>query len=243
MTGVQTCALPISDFRRAARLADCTLNDLVIHRLFGALRDLFARRDPLRRHRLRLFIPMDLRGNPHNQCQVGNSVGMLHIDRVVGPSVRPGDGPSDVDAPSLASVAKDMKVNRKYQMGRALIVSLEASIGLLGSPRWMLSPKYCGATCVLTNLKAPLSDSSLKGPNGRLQVGSVMLESVDLFPPVRPMTPACFGLLTYGDELRLNLRFQPATFPVDDAEYLLARLTDLLHQTVATSRDPGQVDL
>ena len=212
----------VNEYLQAAKRHGCTLNDLVITCLFRSLQEAMVERAPDRRHRLRLFIPMDLRGNSLNTCQVGNVVGMLHIDRVV--SAR---GPGR-DPVSVSSVASDMKIYRKTQMGRALVVSLEAVTAILGSPGRLLNPRKCGATSVLTNLKTPLQLSKLAGPDGRLQIGSTVLESVELFPPVRPMTPACFGLLTYGNELRLTMRFQPATFPTVDADSLFNRLTEEL---------------
>lgn len=212
----------VTEYLHAAKRHGCTLNDLVITCLFRSLHEAMIERVPERRHRLRLFIPMDLRGNPLNTCQVGNIVGMLHIDRVV--SARG----LESDPVSVCSVASDMKLFRKTQMGRALVVSLGTVTALLGSPGWLLNPGKCGATTVLTNLKTPLQSSKLAGPDGRMQIGTTVLESVELFPPVRPMTPACFGLLTYGNELRLAMRFQPATFPAADAESLFNRFTEEL---------------
>lgn len=219
------CLGSVEQYLRVAKQNNCTLNDLVTYSLFASLRDLFSRRNPNQKHRLRLFIPMDLRGNPKNVCQVSNVVGMFHIDRVVGPDKKTGTNPI-----SLSSIAKEMKVLRRHQMGRALVVSLEAVTWILGSPAWLLSPHHCGATSVLTNLKIPLAKSELMSASGKLQMGSTILESVDMYPPIRPKTPACFGLLTYGNELRLTMRFQPATLPSADAESLLSRMTDQLQR-------------
>ena len=76
----------IHALRQAAHRHNCTITDLVIHELFGAFGDLFAMRRPLEHLRLRVFVPMDLRGNPRNECRVCNVLGMFHLDRVVGPA-------------------------------------------------------------------------------------------------------------------------------------------------------------
>jgi hypothetical protein len=221
---IRSCSLgSVQAFRAAARQRECTINDLILRDFLDSLADVFSRRQPTRRHRLRLFVPMDLRGNPENQCEVANVVGMLHLDRLV--------GPGDTGSISLPHLAKEMSFYRRHRMGRALVVSIEAATFLLGSPRLLLNPNQCFSTSVLTNLRDPLTASELTAADGRVHVGSTILESIDVVPPVRSRTPACFGVITYGDELRLSMRFQPEALSTDEAEFLFDRMVQRLNQS------------
>lgn len=212
----------LAEISAAAHRHHCTITDLLISCLFRATRDLLDERPSERNGLIRFFIPMDLRGDPRNPCEVCNIVGMLHIDR--------NSGKGRDESFGISSIARETSVYRRYKAGRSFVVALTAVRRLLGSFRLVASPNHCFATSVLTNLKSLFRSSPLASTDGLLRMERNVLEAIDFFPPVRPKTPVCFALYSYAGQLRLSLRFRTDVFSRDAAEFVSNRVSSQLRE-------------
>lgn len=193
--------------RAAAAGLGATVNDVLLSGLF----DVLARRHALGgasgRPRLRLFVPMNLRGA--DSPAVANQVGMVHLDYLP---------PPEVDrAALLRRVREQMQVNRQWKLARTFLEVVGAACRCTGSPRILLQSGRCPATMVLSNLGelSQPTDAKASGP------AVPRVTRVELYPPIRPDMPANLAALTFGGEVVLGLRYHASALSRAAAERLL----------------------
>jgi hypothetical protein len=75
-------------------------------------------------------------------------------------------------------------------------------------------------TAMLSNLGVLFADSPFRRPDGRLAARGAVLEGIEFFPPVRPLTRASFGALSYAGRLTLGLTYDPRTLTAADGRRL-----------------------
>jgi hypothetical protein len=197
--------------RQHGLAAGATVNDVLLRNLFLALKT-FRQADETRRP-IRVAMPVNLRGAALAAAPVAPIVGMAFIDRPVG-AINP-------QTEFLAGIVRETRRIKDEHGAAALLraVNLAGRRPLL--LRTMCKPTYCFATAVLSNVVSPFEGSPLAGPDGKLRAGPITLESCALLPPIRPLTHAAIGVLTYSGVTQIALNFDARSVDTADASRLL----------------------
>jgi NRPS condensation-like uncharacterized protein len=204
----------------AARTLGVTLNDLLARELFVCLARWQQRygRDG-QQGWLRLCVPMSLRTPAQERLPAANAVGMVFLDRRV----------RDTAAPErlLASVHKEMQLLKRMQLGWTFVLSLGLCHRLPGGLERRCRRPRCMSTAVLTNLGVLFADGPLTEERGRLRIGDLSLERMDLLPPWRPLTCAAFTVWSYANRLCFTLHYDARVLAADAARELLDHFVEL----------------
>lgn len=89
-------------------------------------------------------------------------------------------------------------------------------------------------TAVLSNPGRVFARSPLLDPHGRLRADTIVVEEIELDPPVRQGVGAAVGALTYADQLSLALNYDRNKFSATSAQ-------ELLGQYVATIQNDAKL--
>jgi hypothetical protein len=131
----------------------------------------------------------------------------------------------------LRIVSWEMSVVKRLRLGVTMLRIIQLVERITGSLKVLVPPDRCLASCVLSNLGAPLRESPLAGADGRIKAGNVELEEIELLPPVRPLTSAGFGAATLGGRLTVSLLADGRTLGRDGGEEMLALYVRRLSET------------
>jgi hypothetical protein len=203
-----------------ARTLGVTLNDLLARELFLCLarwRQRYGRDG--QRGWLRLCVPVSLRTAAQNGLPAANSVSMLFLDR----------RPRDMEAPErlLTSIHKEMQLLKRMHLGWTFVLSLGLCQWLPGGlPRRCRNPR-CMSTAVFTNLGVLFARGPLVDAQGRVRLGDITLEHMDLLPPWRPLTCAAFTVWSYAGRLSFTLHYDPRVLAAREAGELLDQFVEL----------------
>jgi len=192
-SSVHTFSVPETEkLRRATKQIGCTVNDLLLRDLFLALHEWMSQQDPHNKAGwLRIMIPVNLR--------------------------------SPVSSPGrLMSILRmEMKVCKRWRLGLSMVHVLGLARRFRGGLQRLLPADRCVATSVLSNLGDLADETVLPRRDGRIVAANMTLERVELLPPLRPMTQASFGAVSYAGRLTVSLVYDPHHFSRQDGRQLL----------------------
>jgi len=220
--------------KAAARRLKCTVNDLMIRDLFLALEAFRALHGTSRANDwLRLSIPMNLRREADNQLPAANVVSMVFLDRQ----------PPQLQNPQqlLTTVVEEMGLIKRLRLGLTFVFSLQLLQWLPGGLRRATGKDDCRATCVLSNLMEPLRELPLPRDSGRLVVGDLILEGLDVVPPLRPQTNVSIVAFQYAGQSHFTMAYDPRVLCRDNATEILDRYISALRNSLSTPSRPPKV--
>lgn len=201
----------LSGIQERARRAGATVNDILLHDLFVAIHAFQVESGQPRR--IRLTMPVDLRGGEFAQMSCANGVGMAFIDREPAEIAR--------SAELLAGISRE---TARIKHGR-LAARFNRLIAFFGrwqnGVRYTCAPSVCASTAVLSNVLRPFAGHPLLDAEGYLQAGNLTLERCALIAPIRPLTNMSIGVLTYAGAMHVTLNYDPRALPKTDAVRLL----------------------
>jgi len=212
--------------RAAAKRLGKTVNDLLLGDLFLAMNDWrkpegFSDEDGW----LRLSVPMNLRAEADRHMPAANVVSMVFLDR---------KGEDFADAGRLLDgISEEMQLIKRRRLGFTFVLSLAASRFLPGGLRRQVKTDRCTATAVITNLGSPAEHMPLTDDRGRIIVGDMVLESMELLAPLRPYTIAAFAAFTYAGKLCVTLHHDARYMDKSQATGLLDTYMQFLRASSA----------
>ena len=208
----------LDHIRRSAKAAGATVNDILLHELFATL-SRWNLDHGKKQNKIRIALATSLRSAAEEKLSSVNVVSMVFLDRSHKQIATSG---------LLATIVEETEDIKNNRMGITL-PRVMRRLGRLpyGISLFMGAP-VCSATAVLTNLGPALSQSPLKGPDGKLQIADIQLESYELMPPVRPRTRASFAINYYAGQLSVTLRYDSTALSQSSARELLARFSKRL---------------
>jgi hypothetical protein len=198
------------------------VNDLFLAALFRAMDDWFAVHRPAARQAyLRIMVPINLRSHDDREMPAANVVSMVNLDRR---PARYRDGRQ-----LLKSLSREMAVVKRCRLGITLhhLVSLFRYLGKLA---WLVSEGRCLSTCVLSNLGEPAVLTANVPEEASNQ--PLVLTALNFLPPIRPLTAAAFGVVTFRGCVGVALHYD-CLLPKAQAAELLERF--VLQMEQATS--------
>lgn len=210
----------LKNIRAASREVQATVNDLLLFELFKTLSSWNYR---LGKYLLktRIALAVSLRTEDDNRQSAMNIVSMVFLDKTHRQVQR------DDLLKTIVDETVDVKTNR---MG----ITLPRVMGFFGRVPYailiFMRLPLCSATAVLTNLGSTLSRSSLVGADGKLRIGTIVLERYELLPPVRPKTSASFAINYYAGKLNVTLRYDSTRLTEHTANHLLDEFAERLEK-------------
>ena len=224
--------LQLAQLHAGRRAAGATLNECLLRDLFLAKHEWNRKQTVGTANRpVRILVPVDLRGPDDAALPATNAVGMIPVDRRVWLY-------QDRDK-LLATIRLDMKIVKRLRLGVIWIHGLNVLSRVPGAfeflVRWPLSNATCVATCVLSNSGTVFGRTPLPRQDGRLVVGSLLLDSVSSAPPVRPGMSAAFTVLSYAGRLTLVMNYDRTHFTECAAHALMDTVITQVEKTIATA--------
>ena len=221
--------------RQTARRHRVTVNEWLARDLFLALDTFRTQREGSDRDDwLRLSVPMNLRTENDRQLPATNVVSLIFLDR----RKRHFADPMRL----LAGIHREMQRIKRLRLGLTFVLSLRLMKLLPGGIARTVETDRCQSTCVFSNLGLLLADVPLSRSEGRVVSGDMVLEAMDIFPPLHPYTCAAFCIFTYAGRLNVTLHYDPRPLDRADAEELLEtfmqHVRDALRTTEGRTQDP-----
>lgn len=211
-------------FKTTAKELKATFNELLIARLFRrALAWNAAHGTPPRpRDVYRMNVPISMRESHEDVLPAANYVSMVFLDRTA----------FEIENEVLLthSITEEMSQIKRHNMGLTLIRSIAAMTRFNFFQRFLRLP-LCMSTVGLTNLGRPFTGSQLRGPDGLIRAGNVIVTGTDTLPPLRDLTRALFSVNRYNDHLSITLRWDTRTIVESDARRFLAGFVTALTTT------------
>ena len=201
--------------RDAASSVGAMFNDLLLAEMFVAMRDWNRKCGNGARQRLRIMMPNDLRGKDEITMPAANMTAYTFITR---------SSDECDNQPALLRSLRDETLNiKRDQSGKRFVDAIMLGKNVPGLIKFLLGRKRCLASVILSNVGDPSRRFLARFPRegGRVRCGNVRLERISGVPPLRPLSRATVSIVTYGREFAINVRCDPKTFTLDDANEFL----------------------
>ena len=226
--GIRTYEFDLDETREisaAAKRLQVTMNTLLIRDLFVTL-GVWRKRQAIgtEQDRLRLFIPVNLRGSADKHMPMSNAISMVFLDRRVRGSAYP-----DL---LLKGIHEQMWMIKRFQLQYTYILSIGVARLLPGAISRMARVDKCYATSYFSNLGVVLEQTPLPRRKGRIVSGNVVLESVDVASILRPHTNVGFVAYIYGGRLRIAMHYDSRVIPAEQSGELLNIFTQQIRQSI-----------
>jgi NRPS condensation-like uncharacterized protein len=199
-----------------AKRLGVSLNVLLLRDLFVILDQWNRLHSPDCRSRtIRVSIPINLRRPIDHRMPAANMVSLLFLDREANQLADP--------MRLLGNLHTQIEETLRLRKHLVFIPALK----LVGMFRGRLAARMqrtkCLASALMSNLGVlgPRSRSPLSGVDGRLVSGGLILETIEVVLPIRPLTHAVFAALTYSGKLSLTVSYDPRWIDAADGFELL----------------------
>ncbi|MEM8678260.1 MAG: hypothetical protein AAGF97_02790 [Planctomycetota bacterium] len=191
------------------------LNDLLMAEMFLAMRDWNLEHGGNSRQRLRIMMPSDMRNTTDYAMPAANMTSYNFVTRKI--------SHRDESASLVRSMRDETARIRNEQRGTRFIDSIMLADTVPGLLSLLLSRKRCLSTVTLSNMGDPTRRFLATFPreDGKLVCGNVVLEKMLGVSPLRPMTRAAVSVVTFYRQLIINIRCDPHTMSVTDAQDFL----------------------
>ncbi|MBX7168167.1 MAG: hypothetical protein K1X74_17660 [Pirellulales bacterium] len=208
-------AVEVRRLQAACAERGATINDVLIRDLMTTLDAWQAEKTPHEANPcLRISVPVNLRQDRAAAMPAANVVSMVFVDRRPR-RYRP--------AALLASIRRDTWFIKRLRLGLVFMLILQFFARITRGMGWLLGGSRCLSTAVLSNLGVQFDRLPLRYQGRRAVTGNVVLEQIELLPPLRRLTRAALGVVTYAGELTLSLHYDASCFDSSSARILLDR--------------------
>jgi len=199
--------------RRAAMRRGVTMNDLLLREMFQSL----ARwHDGAGREFVRIALPVSTSTGGKLGRTAANGVSYSFLTR---------RGCDCVDPQTLMQgLLRETDGLTRRRRARAFLRILKLVECIPGAVPFFMSGDRCFATAVFSNLGdiARHFDAEFPLDAGRIVAGTLVLDEILGFPPIRPRTRAAFMVGQYAGRCRVCVRCDPAEFAAEDVGGLLS---------------------
>jgi hypothetical protein len=199
--------------RRAAMRRGVTMNDLLLREMFRSLAQWSFESG---REFVRIALPVSTSVGGKLGRTAANGVSYSFLTR---------RGRDCVDPHALmAGLLRENDGPTRRRRARAFLRILQVVERIPGAVPYFMGADRCFATAVFSNLGdiARHFDAEFPLDEGRIVAGTLVLDEILGFPPIRPRTRAAFMVGQYAGRCRVCVRCDPGEFSPEDAGGLLA---------------------
>jgi hypothetical protein len=201
--------------REAANRMGAMLNDLLLAEMFQTMRCWNLDHGSSARQRLRIMMPSDMRDKDDYAMPAANMTSYNFVTRRMADCR---------DHLRLVKSIRDETARIKHeQRGKLFIDSIMLCNYVPGLLPWLCNANRCFATVTVSNMGDPTRRFLATFPrsNGKLVCGNIVLERMLGVSPMRPKTRASISIVTFYRQLLINVRCDPLTMTVHDAQQFL----------------------
>ena len=180
---------------------------------------------------VRIVMPVNLRSECGPQTAL-NAVSLAFIDRDA--------GQLQDERQLLAGLVDEIDEAKQLRGGMALLPALRLVGMVPGELQRQLRADRCLGSAIFSNMGVPFANSSVVRSDGRLEVGGVVVESVEAVAPLRPLTHASMAVLTFANRLQFMLSADPHFFTEELARSLMQRFVHRVCRTAAITTPSGE---
>lgn len=222
----------VNQLRSKSRTLHATMNDILLRDCFLGINDWHqyvfnGKRSP----NIRLAMPINMRQGSDKNMSVANVVSMCFIDR----KAREMWSPERL----LRGIAEETSYIKKNYMGFTLIRFMRDAGRIAKAINFILVPRLawkCFSSAVVSNLGEPFRHTLLpRDYDGRVKVGDMHLDRIELLPPIRPYTYVTVGAVTYNGAMTLALHYDGRRFNAAQGgtlfDYILKRIRSTLQSS------------
>ena len=180
--------VPLGEIKRICRVTDCTVNDVLLAAVSGALRRyLESRGEPAATRDLHAAVPVDLRG-PEERLTLGNRFGLVFVSLPVG---------LEDPLQRLFEVRRRMD-HLKESPEAGVALRILAGLGLTSTQIQKALVELVGAktTAVITNVR---------GPDEPVRLAGTPIRSMMFWVPMSGRVGVGVSLLSYAGGVRLGV--------------------------------------
>ena len=200
--------------RIAAKRQGVSLNDLLLRDLFLILDQWNRRHSADHRSRtIRVCMPVNLRRSTDYRMPAANVVSLSFVDRDAKQLADP--------IRLLGSLHAQTEQTKRVRTSLAFVPALKLLGMFPGRLHARMQRTHFQASAALSNLGILLARSPLLGRDRRAVSGGLILESIEPFMPLRPLTHAAFAASNYGRKLSLTISHDPRWIDAGDSRELL----------------------
>lgn len=213
------------------RLGSARFNDVAVALLFMVIERWQRDRGVLPGARMRISVPVDLRGREHERMPAANRYAYLFVNRHVG---------ACRDWPALLAATHGQLRSRRHAVaGGDMLSALDLMARWPRVMRWVLRRRRCFATAVLTNLSDPSRRLRRRLPvddEGCIWLDRARCHDMQLrMPPLRPQTHWGVGIFEYAGRVTFTFRHDPATLSATAARGVLDAYVDAWRDWLETT--------
>ncbi len=201
--------------RTAANRLGCMLNDLLVSSIFCKMREWNIDHGSSGRQNLRIMMPTDMRDKYDYAMPAANMTCYNFITRKMSECL---------DEAKLIKSIRDETARIKHeQRGKHFIESVMICNSVPGLLPFLLSRQRCLSTVTVSNMGDPTRRFLATFPRqaGKLVCGDVVLEKMLGVSPLRPKTRAAISIVNFYRQLIINVRCDPHTMSLQDAQEFL----------------------
>lgn len=222
----------VRELQDPRRLGAASFNDVAVALLFNVLDSWQRNRGVKPGTRMRISVPVDLRGRAHERMPAANRYTYLFVNRHVGVGT---DWPA-----LLADTRRQLWLPRPAVAGSDMLSMLHTFARWPRLMRRGLRWRRCFATAVLTNLSDPSRRLRKRLPVD--DEGCIWLDRARCYdmqlctPPLRPCTHWGFGLFEYANRVTVTFRYDTDTISPRAAAGVLADYVAAWHAWAVCAR-------
>ena len=203
--------------RVAAKRLGVSLNVLLLRDLFLILDHWNQRHSPDHRSRtIRVCMPINLRRSTDYRMPAANVVSLSFLDRAANQLADP--------IRLLRSLHAETEQTKRVRESLAFVPALKLLGMMPGRLHAHMQRTRCLASAAMSNLGVLGAGSPLLGRDRRMVSGGLVLESIEAFMPLRPLTHVAFVASNYGRKLSLTISHDPRWIDAADGRELLESL-------------------
>jgi hypothetical protein len=215
------------EYRLKAKSKSIKLNDQIVADFLNTMvRWRTQEKIPQSNKWIRMCIPMNERSVEDGAVPACNIVSMGFLDRRPSECLKP--------AKLLKSIQWQMGVLKRKRLGLTVILTMLGGRYIPGAFAQITHARKCRSTCVLSNMGEPFAGLPLATDSGKLIVGDVRLENIEIVSPLRPLTQAAFVVFSYANQLHLTGHFDHHHVDSLQAERWMSMLIETMEATAAS---------
>ena len=203
--------------RVSAKRLGVSLNVLLLRDLFVIL-DQWNQRHSLdhRSRTIRVCMPINLRRSTDYRMPAANVVSLSFLDRAANQLADP--------IRLLHSLHAETEQTKRVRESLSFVPALKLLGMMPGRLHAHMQRTRCLASSAMSNLGVLGAGSPLLGRDRRMVSGGLVLESIEAFMPLRPLTHVAFVASNYGRKLSLTISHDPRWIDAADGRELLESL-------------------
>ncbi len=197
----QVDAATIHKLKRQCKHLNIQLNDWLLSSLFRTIRR-WRREQGLGNSQecFRIIVPVSIRTADDRWLPAANRASLVQLDRL---------NIDDTHPCHLAQgIHYELNLIRNWLLDRFFLLGVRLTNLAPGLLRRTVKSNRRRATTMLTNLGKPLLRTGLTtNEAGQIQIGSLILERLELIAPIRQGMPISFAVVEYAGELTMTLHY------------------------------------